>query len=417
MGHVFISYSRADVETMQALRDQLGNTGVAVWTDSELTPGSPIWEIEIETAIKTASVLVVILSPEAYNSKWVRRELSLADEIGLRIVPFLARGEIPSEAIPLSLMSTNWIDARNDHEMAISRLINALGSESQNSVPKKSSLLKKYGRDLGMLAKQGELRSSPRGREVRRLARILIRLNRVSPLLVGKQGVDISKIVEGLAFEIHDKAEFRSLISAQIVQVDIGLLLIPGADQERNTQILTSLINEFLTQKLILFTNLNSPEEVSLTLRVLKVFLFQREIRYIAGMSEDLYQQCVVNEPDLVRYFEVILVGEPNPADAIEILKASLEQLERHHRVVIPLTTLEAAVRLSHQFLPDEPFPERVFDVLDEACARVVIRTANPGAEENSSAVSVLEVFQVVSERTGLSVNELEVILKNFSGE
>jgi hypothetical protein len=53
IGHVFMSYSRRDEETMRRIVTFLRNQGIKVWVDNEkLIPGTPIWEEEIEKAIK-----------------------------------------------------------------------------------------------------------------------------------------------------------------------------------------------------------------------------------------------------------------------------------------------------------------------------------------------------------------------------
>ena len=88
VGHVFMSYSRRDEAVMRRVAMFLRNQGINVWVDNEkLVPGTPIWEVEIEKAIKAASAIIVILSPDSKNSEWVRREISLADNIAHAFFP------------------------------------------------------------------------------------------------------------------------------------------------------------------------------------------------------------------------------------------------------------------------------------------------------------------------------------------
>ena len=62
--HVFMSYSRRDEAVMQRVATFLRAQGINVWVDNEkLVPGTPIWEVEIEKAIKNAAAVVIILSP------------------------------------------------------------------------------------------------------------------------------------------------------------------------------------------------------------------------------------------------------------------------------------------------------------------------------------------------------------------
>ena len=84
------------------------------------------------------------------------------------------------------------------------------------------------------------------------------------------------------------------------------------------------------------------------------------------------------------------------------------ERLENHHDVTIRPDALEAAVRMSVRYMPDRRLPDKALDLLDEACARVTIRTTSPDEDEGSSEeVRVENVAAVLSEWTGIPANEL----------
>ena len=60
--HVFMSYSRRDQAVMERVLKYLRKQGIKVWLDNEkLIPGTPIWEKEIEKAIKTAAAQIAPL--------------------------------------------------------------------------------------------------------------------------------------------------------------------------------------------------------------------------------------------------------------------------------------------------------------------------------------------------------------------
>lgn len=135
MGYdAFISYSRKDQEILDQLRDDLRIAGLSVWTDEFLEPGTPIWEAEIESAIKDSSCLIVILSPDSYSSVWVRREITLADTVNLRIYPFLIRGEKKGDAVPLRLITSQWIDATSNYSDALKKLITAIRKHTNSEM-------------------------------------------------------------------------------------------------------------------------------------------------------------------------------------------------------------------------------------------------------------------------------------------
>ena len=69
---VFLSYASADREAAREIANQIRKQGVNVWFDQhELLPGDSITEV-IEHAISASAYLIVLLSPNSVNSKWVQ---------------------------------------------------------------------------------------------------------------------------------------------------------------------------------------------------------------------------------------------------------------------------------------------------------------------------------------------------------
>jgi len=104
------------------LRDQ----GFKVWVDNEkLISGTPAWEESIENAIKNAFAVIVILSPEAKSSEWVRREIACADQYLKRVFPVLVKGD-EDESLPIRLITRQYIDMRGDETLGLSTLMAAI---------------------------------------------------------------------------------------------------------------------------------------------------------------------------------------------------------------------------------------------------------------------------------------------------
>ncbi len=124
---IFLSYSRKDARTMRRLHADLADAGFTIWTDENLTPGTPSWMTTIESAIQAAGCMVVILTPDAKKSPWVERELTRASAYEISIFPLLARGDERS-AVPLLLSSHQWSDIRKerDYRMNVRKLIRAV---------------------------------------------------------------------------------------------------------------------------------------------------------------------------------------------------------------------------------------------------------------------------------------------------
>ncbi|MGH3841349.1 MAG: caspase, EACC1-associated type [Pseudonocardiaceae bacterium] len=95
--HIFISYSRADKDVASAMRDDFISAGHKAWMDEQGISGGDDWRLRISTAIDEAKAVVAILSPDAFGSTWVRRELNYADKAGKPIFPVVCKQcDLPS---------------------------------------------------------------------------------------------------------------------------------------------------------------------------------------------------------------------------------------------------------------------------------------------------------------------------------
>jgi hypothetical protein len=98
MAHLFLSHSSADDGFVRELRQALADLGQEVWIDSrQLKGGDPLWSA-IQAAIEAAGGLAVLVSPKAFESDWVAREL----KHGLKV-----QAERGLAAFPVFLLALN----------------------------------------------------------------------------------------------------------------------------------------------------------------------------------------------------------------------------------------------------------------------------------------------------------------------
>ena len=124
--YFFISYSREDTVKQGRVVRELRERGLNIWVDIEnLTPGTPTWEREIERAIRGATGIIVLLSPESNNSEWVRREISFGEQHRKRIFPVLIEGNADAST-PLRLANHQRVDLRTKFESGLDELAKAI---------------------------------------------------------------------------------------------------------------------------------------------------------------------------------------------------------------------------------------------------------------------------------------------------
>ena len=98
MGHIFISYSRRDTETVDHIVDLMRKTGLEVWLDRHDIRAGNQWRVQIVQAIDTCDAFVLMLSPNSATSENVRKEIDLAQDSGrTTFVVMLEPVKIPSE--------------------------------------------------------------------------------------------------------------------------------------------------------------------------------------------------------------------------------------------------------------------------------------------------------------------------------
>src|SRR6266536_2469248 len=110
---VFLSYARRDYAEVRRLKEDLGKRGISVWLDQEaIRVGTPDWEETLRTAIKAASALILVASPDARRSRHVKDEIRVAEMYQLPIYPLWISGDQWIDTVPLGMGNIQHIDAR-----------------------------------------------------------------------------------------------------------------------------------------------------------------------------------------------------------------------------------------------------------------------------------------------------------------
>lgn len=127
MGYIFISYSRKDEKAVDRLVDVFEKR-YFVWIDRdpESIPGGSLWRRAIVEAIENADTFLLVLSPQAVKSEHVRKELDIAEDLKIPIIPIeIQRTTIPKE-MKYSLSGSQRIDLATNWDDGVNRVLHAL---------------------------------------------------------------------------------------------------------------------------------------------------------------------------------------------------------------------------------------------------------------------------------------------------
>ena len=301
------------------------------------------------------------------------------------------------EGIAFSILKSFNVDInklKNDVYNGLNAGFDTEGGEvSGEAAATQTKTLDQYGRDLTKMAREGKL-DPVIGRmdETERILEILSRRIKNNPVLIGEPGVGKTAVVEGLAQRINKGNIPELLQGKRVVTLDMSGLLAGAKYRGEFEERLKTVMDEVKTAgNVILFIDeihtiigAGGSEGAIDASNILKPALSRGELQCIGATTIDEYRKHFERDSALERRFQPVLVGEPTPEEALEILKGLRDRYESHHRVKILDSALEAAVTMSDRYIQDRFLPDKAVDLMDEAAARVRIQnlTAPPDIKE-----------------------------------
>ncbi len=273
------------------------------------------------------------------------------------------------------------------------------------------SALAKYASDLTAKARAGEL--DPvygRDDEIRQIVDILMRRRQNNPLLTGEAGVGKTAVVEGLAQRLAAGDVPPSLREVSLWVLDPTLLQagagVKGEFEQRLRQVIDEV--EKSPKPIVLFVDevhtlvgAGGTAGTGDAANLLKPALARGRLRTIGATTWSEYKKYIEKDPALTRRFQTIQVQEPTEDKAVIMLRGISAELEKHHGVLILDAALEAAVSLSHRYIPARQLPDKAVSLLDTACARVALsQHALPAAlEDLQRRIEVLGIESGIAQR------------------
>ncbi|CAI0782445.1 protein disaggregation chaperone [Serratia quinivorans] len=256
------------------------------------------------------------------------------------------------------------------------------------------SVLAQYAQDLTAKARNGEIDPvTGRDEEIRQIVDILMRRRQNNPLLTGEAGVGKTAVVEGLALRIVAGDVPPQLRDVQLYLLDIGMLQAGAGVKGEFEKRLQTVIDEVQSSPtpIILFIDeihtligAGGAQGTGDAANLLKPALARGQLRTVGATTWSEYKKYIEKDPALTRRFQVVQVHEPSEDKALLMLRSTASPLEQHHRVLLLDEAVDAAVRLSHRYIPARQLPDKAVALLDTACARVAVsQHAEPAQVED----------------------------------
>ncbi len=320
-----------------------------------------------EKAIRSLFLLFAIVSDGVGLGALILRQLGITSERLERFMPQVDATERPGEFSPMMPQGSST------------------GTDSAKPKKTKTPALDTFGRDLTALAEQGKL--DPvigRASELRRLIQILCRRSKNNAVLIGEAGVGKTAVVEGLAQAIAGGDVPEAMRDKRVISLDMALLVAGTQYRGQFEERLKRVIDEVARSgKIVLFLDelhtivgAGGSEGAMDAANIIKPALARGEFQCIGATTLNEYRKGIEKDAALERRFQTVMVDEPTPAQAIDILKGLAPKYAEHHGVTYSAAALEAAVQLSARYQPARQLPDKAIDAIDETGSQLRLSAA-----------------------------------------
>ncbi|MGD0705504.1 MAG: ATP-dependent Clp protease ATP-binding subunit [Trebonia sp.] len=266
------------------------------------------------------------------------------------------------------------------------------GGGAANKPPSDTPTVDEYSTDLTAMARDGGI--DPvigRDDEIEQTVEVLSRRTKNNPVLIGEPGVGKTAIVEGIAQRIVDGDVPETLRDKRLVRLDLAGLVAGtryrGDFEERLKKVIDE-ISEHGDELIAFIDELHTvvgagaAEGAMSAGNMLKPALARGELHIIGATTIDEYRKDIEKDAAFERRFQPILVPEPTVEDTIQILHGLRDRYEAHHQVRFTDEALAAAAELSDRYINDRFLPDKAIDLIDQAGARVRLRTKMPARSQ-----------------------------------
>jgi type VI secretion system protein VasG len=278
--------------------------------------------------------------------------------------------------------------------------------------------LRRFATDLTEKARKGQIDPvSGRDEEIRQIVDILMRRRQNNPILTGEAGVGKTAVVEGFALRVARGDVPPALQHVALYTLDIGLLQAGASMKGEFENRLRQVIDEVQAsaKPIILFVDeahtligAGGAAGTGDAANLLKPALARGTLRTIAATTWAEYKKFIEKDPALTRRFQVVQVEEPGEDKAVLMVRGVASLLEAHHRVQVLDEALDAAVRLSHRYIPARQLPDKAVSLLDTACARVAIsqHAVPPALEDCRRGIEALQIeLEIIAREEAVGVD------------
>ena len=285
---------------------------------------------------------------------------------------------------------------KEDPNSYVNSLVNPL--EGIKNKPIKKSMVEAYCVNLNKLAKMGKIdQLIGRETEINRLIKILGRRNKSNVVLVGPGGVGLSSIVSGIA-NLIEEGKGMFLNGKEILSLDVTSMVSGSNYRGQLEERMNGVITEVKANpNYILFIDdihislgSNSTDSANIA-GMLSNSMSDSNIQIIATTSFKGYKNTIENNSTLSRRFQKIIIDPTTVEETEKILFNSKKYYEEYHNVKYTDEAIKACVNLANKYITERHLPDSAIDIMDE-CGSEKKVSNHEGYDETSELKKELEL-------------------------
>ena len=278
--------------------------------------------------------------------------------------------------------------------------------------------LKKYGRNLNKLAKEGKIdRGVGRDLELTTLAMVLSKRKKSNAVLVGEAGIGKSQTVYDLAHKISHKDYDGPLKGKQIWEVSTTAIISGASYVGMSEERMKGLLEEAKQDNIILFwdelhtmvgAGAGSKSNNDLS-NMVKPALAGGEISVI-GATTPIEYKIIENDKALTRRFNKIQVSFLSDDEVLEVLHGIKYLYERHHGILYNPASIRILPIISNKYSGMNN-PDSSIDLMDTAGA--IKRSSKNRWEKGGNKVFKTDVINAASMLYSTPAEEIAKFVRN----
>ncbi|TQB60933.1 AAA family ATPase [Enterococcus faecalis] len=266
------------------------------------------------------------------------------------------------------------------------------------------SYLEKYTLNLNQKLRGSPVQVYCREKEIEQIIEYLSLKKKSNPMLVGEAGVGKTAVVEGIVQKIINHTVPELLKDTTIYSLEISSLM---STENSPDFLLKEIIKEIQLEKAILFIDeihtivSNSQNSQSMNFsNTLKPALARGEVKIIGATTIEEYHQYLTKDRALTRRFNKVTIGELTTEQVVNVLMRSKASYKKHYRIEIQDSMIELCCAYANRYIHNNQFPDKAFDVLDEALSVAYLKQDPILKEEH--------IQQAVAQRTNITIKPLD---------